>query len=160
MIARVPRVDNGDAASIMAAMGQRVSRGTGYTLVELLVVMAIIMILAGLITTTAMGARKKAYQTYCLNNIRNLALEEIGQLSASTGHGSGSCPAGAQYARNSRVQDAKNVSNPSRVVLYFESGNGGEGTEADVVKLHMGGANFAFCDGHAKWSRETPFFGP
>jgi prepilin-type processing-associated H-X9-DG protein/prepilin-type N-terminal cleavage/methylation domain-containing protein len=135
-------------------------RPSAFTLIELMVVMAIIMILASLILTTAWNSRQKALQTYCLNNIRSLALGEIGQLSAGSTYAKGECPAGCQYARNARLTNAQSVSNPSRTVLYFESEHGGSGTEADVVKRHLGGANFAFCDGHAKWSKETPSFGP
>lgn len=141
-------------------MRSRGYRCSAFTLIELMVVMAIIVILASLILTTAWNSRQKALQTYCLNNIRSLALGELGQLSAGSTYAKGECPAGCQYARNAAVGDARNVSNPSRTVLYFESEHGGAGTEADVVKRHLGGANFAFCDGHAKWSRETPSFRP
>lgn len=139
-------------------MGLRSHRRSAFTLIELMVVMAIIMILAGLILAAAWNSRQKALQTYCLNNIRQLAVSEVGGGIGQ--EGVGTCPAGCQYASNRYVNAASDASNPSGTVLLFESESGGSGTEADVVKRHLGGANFAFCDGHAKWSKETPNFRP
>jgi len=48
------------------------SRPPAFTLVEMLVVMAILGILAGLLLTALAGAKRKATQAQCLNNLKQL----------------------------------------------------------------------------------------
>ncbi len=48
------------------------SHRKGFTLIELMVVMAIILILAGLLTPGLMSAREQAKKTNCLNNLKQI----------------------------------------------------------------------------------------
>ncbi len=55
-------------------MPSRVARSKGFTLVELLVVIAIIGVLIGLLLTAVQSARESARRSACTNNVKQLAL--------------------------------------------------------------------------------------
>lgn len=58
----------------------RVRRVTKFTLVELLIVIAIIIVLAGLLLPALRRAKGKVYQTYCANNQKQISIAINGYL--------------------------------------------------------------------------------
>src|SRR5262245_24675494 len=63
-----------EAVAIGATASFSVRRRAGFTIIELLTVVAIIAVLATLIVSVAAGAKKRSRQTACVGNLHQIAL--------------------------------------------------------------------------------------
>jgi len=144
--------------------------------------MSIIAILAGLIMVVAVRSREKARATACLNNMRQIGMalsmmcdrgvprDWTGAISAWSTKDILRCSEGPQegvtnYGVNREMlsRGVSGVNDTGRAVVLYESKRAGDlliGDESDVDLRHLGGANYVFLDGHAKWLKEIPSFQP
>jgi prepilin-type processing-associated H-X9-DG protein/prepilin-type N-terminal cleavage/methylation domain-containing protein len=72
-----PEPGQPNGAPIGGSPGARVRRTPGFSLIELLVVVAVIMILAALLFPALRGAQGRAYAVQCLSNMRQLTVAHI-----------------------------------------------------------------------------------
>ncbi len=152
-----------------------------FTLLELLIVVAIIMVLAGLVLAVGVQSRARARAASCLNQMRQIGMA-LGMAAErgvperwprrinrwSSHEPLLLCPDGPQdgmtnYGVNEHlVGRPLQVRDTGTVVLLYESKRAGTivlGDESDVERRHLGGGNYVFVDGHAVWSKEVPEFG-
>jgi len=154
----------------------------GFTLIEMLAVLAIICVLVGITMAAATKARQKARATFCLNQIRQIGMA-LGQMSDHGIPGDWPsrvanwhlkqerllCPEGPQDGGTNYGLNKHLVGRPTgnldtaRTVLLYESRRAGDwvvGDEPDVDNRHLGGCNYVFLDGHARWSAQPQQFAP
>lgn len=120
-----------------------------FTLVELLVVVAVIGILAALILPVLSRAKHKGQGTYCLNNLRQL---QIGWVLYSDEHEQ-------QLAPNSdREQAGKDAAHPSWVAGWLRTDNqaGGKYDSTNVALLV--GTNYAAFGSIGQYTREAKLY--
>jgi len=91
----------------------------GFTLVELLVVIAVIGILVGLLLPAVQAAREAARRVHCSNNLKQLGLAMHMHMDAKKG-----LPANGNYAWNGTAIITKNAwSGMARILPYIEQEN-------------------------------------
>ena len=154
----------------------------GFTLIEMLVVIAIIGVLASIVFVVGMQSRARARAASCGNQMRQIGMA----LSMRAERGVPKrwpdsiekwsshkplllCPEGPQdgmtnYAVNERlVGRPAHAADTGATVLLYESERAGTimtGDESDVDERHLGGSNYVYLDGHTKWCKDVPQFGP
>jgi len=153
-----------------------------FTLIEILVVIALIMILGSIMLVIGVRARLNARAVGCANNMRQIGLAlglhaEHG-ISEGWAHSAKKlrpddpillCPQGPQdgqtnYGVNKYlIGKPLYVSDTGEVVLLYESKRAGDsltGDYRDVDMRHSGAANFVYLDGHVERLKQIPPFKP
>jgi len=153
-----------------------------FTLIEILVVIAVIMVLASIMLVGGVRARLSARAAGCANNMRQIGLA-LGMhadrgISADWTHSAKKlrpdddillCPQGPQdgqtnYAVNQYlIGKPLYVSDTGETVLLYESKRAGDnltGDQRDVDMRHSGAANFVYLDGHVERLKQIPPFKP
>jgi len=157
-------------------------RREAFTLIEMLVVIAIIGVLASIVFVVGMQSRARARAASCANQMRQIGLA-LG-MRAERGVPKSwpdsiekwsshkpllLCPEGPQDGMTNYAVNEYLVGRPAyaadtgATVLLYESKRAGTimmGDESDVDERHLDGCNYVYLDGHTKWSKEVPRFGP
>lgn len=155
-------------------------RRSGFTLVELLVVIGIIALLSAILFPVFAKAREKARQTSCLSNQRQLAQSillyaqdhdeqlpaDAWESVAASGGGSLTCPdaprrgtVSSSYLLNILVADkalGDIPGDPTRCWLTAD-GVGGVGCVSDQIRRHDGKVVASYLDGHVSIGLHTAF---
>jgi len=149
-----------------------------------------ITILMAILFPVFMQAKEKAQQVSCLSNEKNLCLamlmfaddhndtlpqasrwmEDISPYMKETHElkcANDKSNAKSSFAMNAALSGKKlgEIADPANTVLLYETSAPGDSPSggAEDVALpgrHNKGNNFAFADGHCKWQKQTPEFGP
>jgi len=80
--------------------------------------------------------------------------EKIGLFDKSLHCPSSSTPWGYGYSRGISAKKIAQLEEPARTVLFFDANSSlrsFSGGISDTADRHIGGSNFVFADGHAKW---------
>lgn len=154
----------------------------GFTLIEMLVVIAIIGVLASIVFVVGAQSRARARSASCANQMRQIGMA-LGMradqgVPESWPHSVERwsshkplllCPEGPQDGMTNYAVNEHLVGRPAytadtgATVLLYESKRAGTimtGDESDVDERHLGGCNYVYLDGHTKWSKEVPQFWP
>lgn len=119
-------------------------RSTGFTLVELLVVIAVIAILVGMLLPAVQGVREAARRTSCLNNIKNIGLavhnfhsmHEFVPPGARLGEGTGWHAFLLPSLEQQHLYDSIQITDPGQNFEWAATGpNGGEEELQTVVNV-------------------------
>ncbi len=151
-------------------------RGVGFTLVELSVVGAIVLMLGATLFPHFARAREKARQTSCLSNVKQLGLafhmyaeDHDGYLPPAGNWQGATYP----YVKNAQIYKCP-TDNPRSKCSYAMALSMSRAKLSDVpdaksqplvydatpdgafARRHNGGGNVGFADGHAKWMPTAP----
>ena len=149
----------------------------GFTLIEILVVIAIVAILAAILFPVFAQARESARKTSCLSNVRQIGTAYSMYIQDYDEHfpphvTERTAPAGtpdtaadrapfsykiklAPYTKSDKI--FKCPSAPAwpdpQPWAFDDSAAPAAQQQSRPLQRHQGGCNFAYADGHAKWSR-------
>ncbi len=118
---------------------KRLNRQRGFSLIELLVVMAVILTLLGILLPSLQGVKERAYMVVCANNLRQLGIAFTAYLADNDGYypGTGPCNGwGAQrdnYIRWGGCGSAGSYDNTSAIFPYLGQVTRGTNDYPDVL---------------------------